>query len=95
MVRHEVAQLNLQQQHAFIEEYRRKSKSTVVGYIMYLIGFHYAYLGRWGTCVLFYCTLGGLFIWALIDLFRVGGMVRNYNKDIALDVLMQLKAIQR
>jgi hypothetical protein len=38
-------------------------------------------------------TLFGLGIWAFIDLFRIPGMVRNYNKDIAMDVFRDLKMI--
>lgn len=44
---------------------------------------HYAYLGKWKTQILFWCTFGGLGIWTLIDLFRVGGMVNKHNAVIA------------
>jgi hypothetical protein len=94
MVKHEVSSLTPQHQEAFVEEYRRKAKSTGVAYLLWLIGFQYAYVGKWGILVLYLLTAGGLFIWMLIDIFRVPSMVRDYNKDIAVDVLRNLKAIQ-
>ena len=33
----------------------------------------------------------GLGIWALVDLFRIGGLVGNANRDIALQVLQHVK----
>jgi hypothetical protein len=38
-------------------------------------------------------TGGGFFIWWLIDLFRLPGLVKNYNKDIATDTMRNLKAM--
>lgn len=100
MVRHEVATLSAHSQEAFVEEYRRKSKSTGVAYILWLtgislLGFHYAYVRKWGIQILYWLTAGGLLVWWFVDLFRVPGMVRDYNKDVAVDVLRNLKAIQQ
>ena len=38
-------------------------------------------------------TLEGLFIWMIVDIFRIPGMVRGYNRDVATDVLRDLKII--
>ena len=94
MVRNEVARLSAQSQEEFIEEFKRKSKSRSVAYIFWLIGCHYGYLGKWGMQVLFWFTGGGFFFWWFIDLFRTAGIVRDHNKDAAVDVLRNLKAIQ-
>ena len=94
MARNELVKLPAQKQEEFIEEYKRKAKSVGVAYILWLIGgWHYVYLRRWGIFILFWLTAGGLFIWWLIDIFRIPGMIRDYNKDIAIDVLRNLKAI--
>lgn len=93
MVRHELVKLSAQKQEEFVEEYRRKEKSTGTAYLLWFFGFHYAYLGKWGLFVLFWITLAGLFIWWFIDLFRVYGMIKDYNKDIATDIFRNLKAI--
>ena len=67
-------------------------KSTGTAYILwFFIGCHYAYLGKWGTQILFWITLGGLGIWALIDLFRIPSLVSNYNYQISL----QLDSIEK
>lgn len=94
MVRNELAKLAAQKQEEFVEEYRRKAKSIGIAYVLwFLLGWHYVYLRNWGVQILFWLTLGGLFVWWFIDLFRVPGLVHNYNKDVATDVLRNLKAI--
>lgn len=96
MVRHEVANLTPQSQEAFIEEYRRKAKSSGVAYLLwFFLGFHYAYVGKWGMLVLFWVTFGGFFIWWLVDAFRIPGVINDYNKDVAVDTLRNLKALQQ
>ena len=95
MVRHEVASLLPKNQEAFVEEYRRKSKSTAIAYVLWFFGFQYAYVGKWGLLVLYWLTLGGVMIWWFVDIFRMPGVIRDYNKDVAVDVLRNLKAIQQ
>ena len=94
MVRHELERLDAQRQDEFLQEYRRKRKSVGAAYLLWLfLGWHYAYLGKWGVQVLFWLTVGGVGVWWLIDLFRVPGMVADTNKDRATAVLVNLKAI--
>ena len=93
MVRNELVKLSAEKQEEFVEEYRRKAKSVGIAYILWLLFVHYAYLRKWGILVLFWLTGGGAFFWWLIDAFRIPGMIRNYNKDVAVDVLRNLKAI--
>ncbi len=93
MVRNELSRLDPQKQEEFLEEYKRKRKSIAVAYILWLIGFHYLYLSKWGMQLLYWVTAGGLLIWAVIDLFRIPFLIENYNKDVAVDVMRNLKAI--
>jgi len=59
-------------------------KSIGWAYVLWFaLGWHYAYLKEWCLQVLYWLTLGGLLVWALVDLFRIPRMVRNYNSDIA------------
>ena len=95
MVRNELSSLPPFSQEAFVEEYRRKSKSAGLSFLLWFVGFHYAYVGRWGLQILFWITFGGFMMWWLIDLFRVAGIISDYNKDVAVDVLRNLKAVQR
>ena len=58
-----------------------KSKGTA--YICWILfGVHYAYLGKWGTQFLYWITLGGFGVWAIIDLFTISGKVNRYNNAI-------------
>lgn len=62
---------------------QRELRDTPMAYIMwFLIGAHYAYLGKWGLQILYWITLGGLGLWALVDLFRIPGMVKDHNEPI-------------
>ncbi|MDC1221438.1 TM2 domain-containing protein [Salibacteraceae bacterium] len=54
-----------------------------IAYLLwFLLGAHYAYLGRWGTQILYWITFGGLGVWALYDLFTMSGKVDRYNAPI-------------
>lgn len=82
----------------FMDEFRRKSKSLFVAYITSLLFLHYLYLGRpattaimWGVSIL---TLGFFgVVWWFIDLFRMPGMVKNYNQTLSLSILQSHDAV--
>ncbi len=94
MVRNELANYSAQKQEEFVEEYKRKSKSTGTAYVLwFFLGWHYVYLRNWGIQLLYWATAAGLFLWAIADLFRLPKLVRDYNKDVAMEVLRNLKAI--
>jgi len=94
MVRNELENLSPQKQAEFLEEYRRKTKSLSVAYVAwFFLGWHYAFLGKWGAQFLFWITCGGIAVWWVIDLFRIPGMIRDHNKDIAINILKNLKTI--
>jgi len=95
MVRNELATLSAQRQQEFVEEYNRKKKSLGIAYLFLIIVFalHYGYLRKWGLQFLFWFTAGGLGIWWIIDLFRLPGLIKDYNMDIANEVMRNLKTI--
>jgi len=62
-------------------------KSTGSAYLFwFILGAHYAYLGRWGVQLIFWLTLGGLGIWGLVDLFRMGSLVADANYPIYAEI---------
>lgn len=69
-----------------------KVKSTGTAYLFwFFFGAHYAYMGKWGLQILYWFTLGGLGIWALIDLFTMSSKVDQHNAAI----FRQIEAIER
>lgn len=83
--------LNSEQQRIFINEFERRKKSVAISYLLwFLLGWHYAYLKKWGWLILYILTVGGFFIWAIIDLFRIPNMVEQYNNDLALEILRDI-----
>jgi len=93
LLRQELGRLDLPHQEQFIEDFRRRRKSTGLGYICWLFGLHYAYLGKWALQLLFWFTLAGLFIWWIIDAFRLPHLIHNENQDLSADILRNIRAI--
>lgn len=68
-----------------------KMKSTGTAYLCwFFLGCHYAYLGKWGLQILYWFTVGGLGIWALVDLFHIPSKINAHN----LKISMQIEAIE-
>ena len=88
-----VAEMDEFNQEAFISEFKKKSKSINVACVFYLLGFHYAYMGKWLICILYWATMGGFGIWVLMDLFRLKGMVQDHNKTVAINVLRDIQVL--
>ena len=64
-------------------ELQGKIKSTGTAILFwFLLGAHFAYLNKWGLQIIFWLTLGGLGVWALIELFLISGRVAKYNEAI-------------
>lgn len=92
MIRNELSKMSAQKQEEFVEEYKRKAKSVGISYLFILLifGMHYGYLKNWGLQLVYWITLGGFGIWFIIDLFRLPGLVKDYNKDGTRTTLMHL-----
>ncbi|MCX2743115.1 TM2 domain-containing protein [Mangrovivirga sp. M17] len=64
-----------------------KIKSPGVAYLCwFILGCHYAYLGRWGVQILYWLTFGGLGIWAIIDIFLIPSKVERHNREIYMRI---------
>lgn len=86
--------LESEQQRIFFDEFDRRKKSITTAYILwFVLGWHYAYLRKWGWLILYILSVGGLFIWAIIDLFRIPKMVDDYNNNLALEILKDINTL--
>jgi hypothetical protein len=80
--------------NAFARDYSRRRKKLLIAYLLFLLGWHYLYLGKLGLQVAFLITLGGFFLWGLVDLFRLPGMVARINEGIARELATLYGAAQ-
>lgn len=96
MVKTELSKLDENSQAAFVEEFKRKRKSLGWAYFFLLVclGMSYGYLHKWGMQVVYWITFAGFSVWFFILLFKLPSMVEDYNKDIALEVLRDMKIVQ-
>lgn len=86
--------MNNLQKEMFFDEYNRRKKSLFLAYILLLfLGWHYAYLKKWGSQILSIITLWGLLIWWIIDWFRLPILVKNYNNNIAVEIIKDFALI--
>jgi hypothetical protein len=81
------ANLPLEDRLVFEHTYAVQSKGLGMTYLSLLVGSHYAYLGRWNVQFAYWFTGGGLLLWMLADVFRLPGMVNEFNKAVALNAL--------
>ena len=95
MVKAELCKMSPDKQQMFVEEYNRKKKSVGLAYFFLIVclGMPYGYLGKWGLQLVYWFTGMGFFVWFVILLFMLPGMVGNYNKDVAIDTLRNLKTL--
>lgn len=83
-----------EQQKRFLEEFESRSKRTSVAYALFLLcGCHHAYMGRWDLQVIWWLSLGGLGVWAVVDLFRIPKLVNRYNDEQAKVVTRMIKVL--
>lgn len=94
IVRDNLMALPEEQREQFWEEYDRGCKSySTIFFCWLLLGWHYLYLGKWGTQLLFWLTGGGFLVWWAVDSFRIWGLVGGYNKTVAVESLKNVKIL--
>ena len=80
-------------QKAFLTEFQKVKKSGFVAFLLWWVfpSWHYFYIGKVWVNLLFWITFGGIGFWWVIDMFRLSGLVREYNKTVAISVLKQIE----
>jgi hypothetical protein len=92
-VREVVRRLPAEHQELFRDGLRRRQRSLLVAYLTWVVGWHYAYLGRWGLLVVFLVTAGGLGVWWLVDAVRLPGLVAAANRTAAVRALEDVRTV--
>lgn len=64
----------------------RKANPTTVWLLFIFLGWSYGSLGKVGLQILFYITLGGVGVWTLIRLFSLSGAIKEYNRNVAMEI---------
>ncbi len=81
-----------QREYVIIKSNDLKQSSTA--YICWFVaGVHYFYLNRPFMNILYWFTLGIVGIWAVIDLFRIPGLVRKANREKIRTYIAEAKAL--
>lgn len=93
IVKEGLTKLPESKQSQFVEEFKRKKKSVGMAYFFLLIclGMPYGYVGKWGLQWVYWFTAAGLLFWLLYLLFALPGVVKDRNKDIAMEVFRDIK----
>lgn len=69
-------------------------KDTGVAYLCwFFFGVHYFYLNKPITNIIYWLTLGGLGIWAIVDLFRIPTLIREVNEERVQNAIQEAKII--
>jgi len=80
------------------QEVDSRKKSVAATWLLWLflgeLGAHRFYLGRVGSGIVMLLTLGGLFIWALVDAFIIPGMLRANKHEVEAEVLQEIAAMR-
>lgn len=94
-VLYELGKMCAEKQQKFQELYSGRKRSVTLAYVCLLFfpGTHYAFLGRWQMQVLFWLTLGGAFVWWIVDLFRLPKLVNQTNFHYQQKVLMEVNSV--
>ena len=80
------------------QEVESRKKSVAATWLLWFFlggfGAHRFYLGRVGTGIAMLFTLGGLFIWWLVDIFLISGMLKADQLKVQKEVLEELAAMR-
>ena len=93
IVREGLTKLPESKQSQFVEEFKRKKKSVGMAYFFLLIclGMPYGYVGKWGLQWVYWFTGAGCALWGLYLLFVLPDIVRDRNRDIAMEIFRDIR----
>jgi hypothetical protein len=84
------------QRRYVLPRFEKRKKSTLVTYLLwFFFGVYYFYLGKPGLNFALWfslCLILGL-LWLLVDLFRIPGMVSEYNDRLLTELIQESKVV--
>jgi hypothetical protein len=85
--------LDQNQKMIFQTQYASVKKDRGTGVILAIFLFDRIWLGDTALGIIKYLTLGGCYIWALVDIFTVGGRCDDYNRAKAQEIVASLRTM--
>jgi TM2 domain-containing membrane protein YozV len=80
-------------------EVNNKGKSKGIAYALWFflggLGGHRYYSGNIGIAIAMTLTLGGLGLWAFIDVFFIGKAIERRNEQIELETIQMVRAMSK
>ncbi|MDG1286680.1 MAG: hypothetical protein P8P30_03840 [Rickettsiales bacterium] len=88
-----LAKMKDEEQALFADEYKRKRKSLGFMYFLAILlpGFQFFSFKHASLFWLFHLTFWGFGIWYIIELFLTPRRTRNFNEDLAVQILRDQK----
>ena len=62
--------------------------------VLFIHGAHRFYLGRIGSGIGMLLTLGGVFVWWIIDAFLMAGMIKANRRNVEKEILDEIAAMR-
>ncbi|WP_088102832.1 TM2 domain-containing protein [Halalkalibacter urbisdiaboli] len=91
-------ELTSQELQLLASEMDKRKKSTTTTWLLWFFlgtaGGHRYYLGKIGTGIAMTLTIGGLGIWALIDIFLINKMLQKKNTEVERQIISEVRAIR-
>ena len=84
------------QRRYVLPRFEQRKKSTLVAYLLwFFFGVYYFYLGKPGLNFAFWLSLLFLLgiLWWLVDLFRIPGMINEYNDRLLTELIQESKIV--
>lgn len=60
-----------------------KEKSMGTAWVMWFLGLHFAYLGKWKLQVIYWLTLYGVLVWWVIEATKLKERVEEHNAAVS------------
>lgn len=84
------------QRRYVLPRFESRKKSKVTAYLLwFFFGVYYFYLGKPVLNILLwlFCSVLVGFVWWFVDLFRIGGIVDEYNDKLLMGLVQEAKVV--